>query len=50
MKNKDMLNMLIQTNEDLEKRNCLTPTGKAYLEGLKKARDIIFPTKSKKSK
>lgn len=36
-----LLDLLINSQLDLNNRNCLTETGTAYLEGLQRAREIM---------
>jgi hypothetical protein len=44
---KQHLDILISANEEMKSRNCLSPTGISYLDGLKQARKILFPETKK---
>lgn len=50
MKKQLHLDMLISSHEELKERNCLSPTGIGFLDGLKRAREIIFPKPKSKNK
>jgi hypothetical protein len=45
MKELKRLEILISSQEDLEKRGCLTETGVSYLNGLRTARKMFPPNK-----